>query len=482
VSTVGNSLTKTASTAWGNSGASSTQAIASGNGYVEFTASETSSHRMVGLSTVDSDQNYTSIGFAIYPAANGVLNIYESGVHRGAFGTYASGDALRVAVESGVVKYRKNGTLLYTSLVTPSYPLLVDTALYENGATLSNVVISGASGAGGGNGGVSWLVTDHLGTPRMIIDQTGTLANVKRHDYLPFGEELFAGGRISSLGYAGDGVRQKFTAKERDIETGLDYFLARYYSSSSGRFTSADSFGGFARNPQTLNLYAYVQGNPLAYRDPSGHFAIPSAEDDPCEGQPLCQKREEPPKKETATEAVNRYLKRLWDVTTDWKIWEKEAEKEREPDPTPMPSADKIMDAHTKTIIAGSEINIAIITTADPTGISGFVDSVIKKDKVGTGLAVGAMLPLGRFGWVGGKMSNEAVKILQAAGTHEELLKVIPTRQEAEKLIALSQGRIDRIERAHRGLGHPYPHINYTTRNGEKATIRVASVGKQFRR
>jgi len=39
---------------------------------------------------------------------------------------------------------------------------------------------------------VNWLVTDQLGTPRMIIDQTGTLANVKRHDYLPFGEELTA--------------------------------------------------------------------------------------------------------------------------------------------------------------------------------------------------------------------------------------------------------------------------------------------------
>src|ERR1700752_2373048 len=48
---------------------------------------------------------------------------------------------------------------------------------------------------------IQWLVTDHLGTPRMIVDQTGTLANVKRHDYLPFGEELFApdGGRSARL-------------------------------------------------------------------------------------------------------------------------------------------------------------------------------------------------------------------------------------------------------------------------------------------
>jgi len=36
------------------------------------------------------------------------------------------------------------------------------------------------------------MVTDHLGTPRLILDQTGSLATVSRHDYLPFGEELFA--------------------------------------------------------------------------------------------------------------------------------------------------------------------------------------------------------------------------------------------------------------------------------------------------
>ena len=47
--------------------------------------------------------------------------------------------------------------------------------------------------------------------------------------------------RTTGRGYsAGDGVRQQFTDKERDIETGLDYFIARYYSSTQGRFTSPD--------------------------------------------------------------------------------------------------------------------------------------------------------------------------------------------------------------------------------------------------
>lgn len=80
---------------------------------------------------------------------------------------------------------------------------------------------------------VQLLVADHLGTPRIPLNQRGALANIKRHDYLPFGEELFApaGGRTTAMGYAsGDGIRQQFTLKERDNETGLDHFGARYYA------------------------------------------------------------------------------------------------------------------------------------------------------------------------------------------------------------------------------------------------------------
>jgi RHS repeat-associated protein len=137
----------------------------------------------------------------------------------------------------------------------------------------------------------NWLVADQLGTPRMIANKSGSLASMKRHDYLPFGEELFAGtgGRTSTQGYGSDSVRQKFTQKERDIETGLDYSIHRYYTSTQGRFTSPDPYVIFFEmkrgtdaeeqegmlleyisQPQNWSRYSYGLNNPLNHTDPTG--------------------------------------------------------------------------------------------------------------------------------------------------------------------------------------------------------------------
>ncbi|HEY0097929.1 MAG TPA: polymorphic toxin-type HINT domain-containing protein [Pyrinomonadaceae bacterium] len=136
---------------------------------------------------------------------------------------------------------------------------------YRNGELL----ITAESG-----GQVNWLVTDHLGSARMIADLSGSLAGMRRHDYLPFGEEAFAGqgGRTTGQGYASDAVRQKFTGYERDSETGLDYAQARYHSPTQGRFISPDPLlsSGVPANPQSWNRYTYVLNNPLALVDPSG--------------------------------------------------------------------------------------------------------------------------------------------------------------------------------------------------------------------
>jgi RHS repeat-associated protein len=146
----------------------------------------------------------------------------------------------------------------------------VQLGIYER-LSVAEVQVFGS----GGDAQVRWLVADHLGTPRMIFDASGKLENMTRHDYLPFGEELFAptGGRTAAMGYSGsDGLRQQFTTKERDVETGLDYFLARYYSSTQGRFILPDPLlsSGKVAEPQSWNRYNYCSNNPLNIIDPTG--------------------------------------------------------------------------------------------------------------------------------------------------------------------------------------------------------------------
>ncbi|WP_371417537.1 RHS repeat-associated core domain-containing protein [Granulicella sp. S190] len=75
-----------------------------------------------------------------------------------------------------------------------------------------------------------------------------------------------------------DVCASRYTGKERDAESGLDYFGARYYGSSMGRFMSPDwdsdpdavPYADY-ENPQSLNLYEYVQNNPLSVTDSEGH-------------------------------------------------------------------------------------------------------------------------------------------------------------------------------------------------------------------
>lgn len=64
----------------------------------------------------------------------------------------------------------------------------------------------------------------------------------------------------------------RFSGKERDAESGLDYFGARYFSAAQGRFTSPDTAGPDLTNPQTLNKYRYALNNPLRYVDRNGLY------------------------------------------------------------------------------------------------------------------------------------------------------------------------------------------------------------------
>jgi len=123
-------------------------------------------------------------------------------------------------------------------------------------------------------------LADPLGTKRV---QTNTAGIVEEwYVSLPFGDVLTPIPNPACTPaihcYAEDATEHHFTGKERDTESGNDYFMARYYTSALGRFTSPDWSAkvmpvpyALMGDPQSLNLYAYVANNPVTHVDPDGH-------------------------------------------------------------------------------------------------------------------------------------------------------------------------------------------------------------------
>ncbi|MGK7899537.1 MAG: RHS repeat-associated core domain-containing protein [Xenococcus sp. (in: cyanobacteria)] len=112
------------------------------------------------------------------------------------------------------------------------------------------------------SGDVIWHLTDHLGTVRDLVDNTGTVVNHLTYDSF---------GRVIAETDASVNTRYLYTGREFDRETGLYYYRARYYDPAVGRFISEDPIG-FAGADS--NLYGYVLNDPIAFSDPSGLLRV----------------------------------------------------------------------------------------------------------------------------------------------------------------------------------------------------------------
>jgi RHS repeat-associated protein len=124
--------------------------------------------------------------------------------------------------------------------------------------------------------GLHFHLADPLGTRRVQLSTAGAIEQSCWS--LPFGDALSC--VKSGLATADDATEHHFTGKERDTESGNDYFGARYLSSSAGRWLTPDWSAKvtpvpYAKmgNPQSLNLYGYIGNNPLTNFDPDGHTA-----------------------------------------------------------------------------------------------------------------------------------------------------------------------------------------------------------------
>jgi RHS repeat-associated protein len=138
--------------------------------------------------------------------------------------------------------------------------------------------------------GLHFQLADPLGTRRVQTNYQGVVEETFQS--LPFGDNLTP--VSTGLSTSDDATEHHFTGKERDGESGNDYFPARYYASSMGRWMSPDpipwlgwqnppegsseeeeeeshkKFEEWISDPQNFNMYSYVNNNPLNHTDPSG--------------------------------------------------------------------------------------------------------------------------------------------------------------------------------------------------------------------
>ena len=121
--------------------------------------------------------------------------------------------------------------------------------------------------------GLFYNITDHLNSANLSIDSVGNV--VEKIDYLPFGAE-----RVN-VGTGAFTATHTFTDQEKDTESGLLYFGARYYNPTIARFTQPDpvvldptrgEFQVILFAPQLQNAYSYTANNPLKYVDEEGEF------------------------------------------------------------------------------------------------------------------------------------------------------------------------------------------------------------------
>jgi RHS repeat-associated protein len=212
-------------------------------------------------------QNNNRMDGYSYDAAGNLLN---DGTH-----SYAYDAENRISnVDNGSTAsyvYDANGQRVRKTTSSGSVDYLYDLAGHEitevssSGSWNRGEVYAGGRHLATYNNSTTYLIhSDHLGTERVRTDSSGTSCETVAS--LPFGDWQ------TTSGSCGDPSPMHFTGKERDSESGLDNFGARYDSSSLGRFMSPDPYnaGAFLDAPQSWNAYSYVLNNPLNAIDPNG--------------------------------------------------------------------------------------------------------------------------------------------------------------------------------------------------------------------
>jgi RHS repeat-associated protein len=153
--------------------------------------------------------------------------------------------------------------LAYTGLSNKNYTIYIG-GVYEvnkdsGGTVLGSTSYYPVAGAMRVNGTLYYTLRDQLSSASEVLDASGAIVGEQR--YYPFGETRVATGSMFT--------DRLYTGQRAMVGIGLDFYNARYYDPSLGRFISPDTItpGG----PQGLNRYSYVMNSPIDFSDPSGH-------------------------------------------------------------------------------------------------------------------------------------------------------------------------------------------------------------------
>ena len=247
---------------WGNKVAETS----TGGSTYQWSAAASSSNQATSILQYDSAGNVTQDGLHnyVYDAESRMIGVPDEGVRY-----IYDAEGMRVAtVNAGTVAaeyiYNMDGELSTT--VAP------DGSLVRGILRVDDIHWGDyTAGSGSGGGTTEFRLVDHVGTLLAKGDNSGNL--IQSCLSQPFGENMNCNPDM-------DYTESHFADKKRDQESGLDYFGARYYSSVMGRWMSPDWADrpeavpySDLMNPQSLNLYGYVNNNPLSRADKDGHCA-----------------------------------------------------------------------------------------------------------------------------------------------------------------------------------------------------------------
>jgi RHS repeat-associated protein len=111
-------------------------------------------------------------------------------------------------------------------------------------------------------GQARWFMTDQVDSVSKVVNDNGDVISLI--NYLPYGETWY---QVGDTGFS-----PKYNSQELDKESGLYFFNARHYDPELARFTTADSVVDGEFETAGWNRFMYVKGNPIMYKDPTGHW------------------------------------------------------------------------------------------------------------------------------------------------------------------------------------------------------------------